>query len=209
MFSSFGVGNDGALPVQLASLSAAATGMYKVTLNWSTVSETNNYGFEVQKSAEDNEHFQTIPGSFRAGQGTTLKSHQYSYVDESATAGVWYYRLKQIDLDGAIHYSEGVRVSVVTDVGETAPVKLALMQNYPNPFNPETEIAFAVESTGKATLRVYNLLGQEVATLFDGPAEPGRYYRVRFGGVALPSGPYITRLASGQRVATIRMVLLK
>jgi len=63
------------------------------------------------------------------------------------------------------------------------------MQNYPNPFNPETEIAFAVESTGKATLRVYNLLGQEVATLFDGLADPGRYYRVRFGGVGLPSGP--------------------
>jgi len=102
-----------------------------------------------------------------------------------------------------------VRVSVLTEVVEVVPVKFALMQNYPNPFNPETQITFTVENAGKATLRVYNLLGQEVATLFDAPAETGRYYHVRFGGAGLPSGAYIYRLDSGQKVATMRMLLLK
>ncbi len=208
-FSPFGVGNNNALPVQLASFNAMATGENKITLNWSTASEKNNYGFEVQKSATDQSHYQTIPGSFQAGQGTTLQPQQYSYTDESATPGVWYYRLKQMDLDGAVHYSEGVRVSVVTEVEETAPAKFALLQNYPNPFNPETQITFTVESAARTTLRVYNLLGQEVAALFDAPAEPGRYYRVRFGGAGLPSGTYIYRLESGRKIATMRMVLLR
>jgi hypothetical protein len=210
-FSEFGVGgaSDNPLPIQLASFNAVAAAQNKVVLNWSTVSENNNYGFEVQKSASADEKYQTIPNSFVAGHGHTLEPQQYSYVDETAQPGVWYYRLKQMDYDGTTHYSEAVRVSVLTDVVEVAPVKFALLQNYPNPFNPETQITFTVESVGRATLRVYNLLGQEVASLFDAPAEPGRYYRVRFEGRNLPSGTYIYRLNSGQKVATSRMLLIK
>jgi hypothetical protein len=89
------------------------------------------------------------------------------------------------------------------------PLSFALEQNYPNPFNPETVIRFSVPATAQTTLTVFNLLGQKVATLFDGVAAPGVVYSVRFDGSALPSGFYLYRLQNGTRVEMKRMVLVK
>ena len=86
-FFRFTGGQQSALPVQLANFNAVAAGQSKVRVNWSTVSETNNYGFEVQKSARSAEGYETIANSFVPGHGTTLKPEQYSYVDEMSTAG--------------------------------------------------------------------------------------------------------------------------
>ena len=208
-FSRFTGGQQSALPVQLANFNAVAAGQSRVRLNWSTVSETNNYGFEVQKSARSAEGYETIANSFVPGHGTTLKPEQYSYVDETAQPGMWYYRLKQIDLDGTAHYTDGVQVSMVMGVKETAPVEFALNQNYPNPFNPETQIKFAVEQSGRTTLRVYNSLGQEVATLFDDVAEAGQYYTVKLNGMGLASGVYFYKLESGSKSDLKKMSLLK
>jgi len=200
---------DGALPVQLSNFTAVMAGEHKVHLRWSTISETNNYGFEVQKSTKSSEGYVTIENSFVPGHGTTLKPQEYSFVDETAQPGVWYYRLKQMDLDGTAHYSDGVQVSMVMGVGEMAPIAFALKQNYPNPFNPETQIKFSVEQAGRATLRVYNALGQELATLFDGMAEAGQHYTVKLNGMGLASGMYFYKLDSGTRNDLKRMLLLK
>ncbi|MBI5473845.1 MAG: right-handed parallel beta-helix repeat-containing protein [Ignavibacteriae bacterium] len=84
-----------------------------------------------------------------------------------------------------------------------------LDQNYPNPFNPETQITFSVAPSGRATLVVYNLLGQKVATLFEDDAERGRVYTVKFSGARLSGGAYIYRLQSGANVAARKFILLK
>ncbi|MBZ0196126.1 MAG: T9SS type A sorting domain-containing protein [Ignavibacteriaceae bacterium] len=89
------------------------------------------------------------------------------------------------------------------------PNGFVLEQNYPNPFNPETAIKFALKEDTKATLKVYNVLGAEVATLFDGIAEAGRYYDLRFNGSEFPSGVYTYKLEAGNTVSVKKMLLLK
>jgi hypothetical protein len=91
---------------------------------------------------------------------------------------------------------------------ENLPVESALTQNFPNPFNPSTTIAYSVPSAGPVTLKIYNLLGQEVATLVDDVKSSGSY-SVKFDAAGLSSGTYIYRLQSGGMVETKRMTLLK
>ena len=209
-FSEFGVGggSDNPLPVELVSFTAIATGQSTVELYWSTASETNNYGFEVQKCTEEDTSYRTIPGSFQAGQGTTVKETQYRYTDEFATPGNWLYRLKQIDLDGTTHYSAGIHVGVLADAGEVAPGRYALSQNYPNPFNPTTRIAFTIAHRQWATLKVWDVTGRAVATLLDEWREPGTY-AVEFDASSLPSGVYFYRLQAGDFTQTKRLMVLK
>lgn len=178
-------------------------------MRWGTLSEINNYGFEVQKAQNSAMNFATIPNSFVPGHGTTHEPPHYAFVDNTTQSGNWYYRLKQMDLDGTIHYTEPVQVNVLTGVEEIAPKEFALKQNYPNPFNPTTEIKFSVEATGRATLEIYNLLGQKVATLFDDVAEAGQYHRVHVDASSFASGMYIYRLQSGNRSDLKKMLLLR
>ena len=120
--------------------------------------------------------------------------------------------MRQIDLDGTQHFSSSSGPSItisLTSVRETAPVEFKLHQNYPNPFNPSTEFKFSVEARGRTTLRVYNLLGEEVATLFDGTAEAGQYYRVKMDGSNLGSGVYFSRLESGNKNMLKKIMLVK
>jgi hypothetical protein len=113
-------------------------------------------------------------------------------------------------MDGAVHYTQSVIVNVtVTDVAEVAPKVFQLMQNYPNPFNPTTQLKFSVETTGRAVVKVYNMLGEEVTTLFDGTAEAGRYYTSTFNAAGLASGIYLYRLTTEQKTDVRKMLLVK
>ncbi len=201
------------LPVQLASFGARINpNGAGVRLDWRTISELNNYGFYVQRKLDGEENFVELANSFVSGNGTTSQPHDYVYVDASIQrAGLYHYRLRQVDLDGSSNFTEPVTVTVssVTGVNEEAPRVFALFQNYPNPFNPSTEIKFSVENSGRATLEIYNLLGQKVATLFDDIADAGRYYRVRVNAAGFASGMYIYKLQSGSRVDVRKMLLMK
>ena len=156
--------------------------------------EVNNYGFEMQKSPNQPNNYQTISNSFVPGHGTTNVPHDYSFTDTTASIGVWYYRLKQIDLDGTVHYSDGILVDVLTDVEESPfPTAYSLNQNYPNPFNPSTTIEFALPNGRYVSLKVFNVLGKEVATLVSSELSAGRH-KARLDASDLPSGTYFYRL---------------
>jgi hypothetical protein len=198
------------LPITLASFTASVSMKASgIRLDWTTFTEINNYGFFVQRKTDEAAGYVELPESFVAGHGTTNQPQYYSFTDQPPAAGVYYYRLRQIDLDGSEHFSEAVQASVTTSVVEPAPIEFSLAQNYPNPFNPETEIKFAVETSGLTTIRLYNSIGQEVATLFNGLAEPGKYYKVRVNGSRLASGTYFYRLQSGTKSDLKKMLLLK
>ena len=193
------------LPIQLSTFSGASIAGGSVKLSWATVSETNSYGFYVERSKASEQGFAILPGSFSQGHGTTILPHSYSFLDRSVTAGPWYYRLRQIDLDGSVHFNEPVHVEVPA---ADLPVSFSLDQNYPNPFNPTTTIRYALPAMSYVTLSVFNALGQQVATLVNDTQDAG-YHEVRFDGGSLASGVYFYRLKTGDFTQTRKMLLLE
>jgi len=112
------------------------------------------------------------------------------------------------EIRGQLDYSTSA-VTAVELSSETVPTSFELHQNYPNPFNPSTTITFNVAKAGRISLKVFNILGQEVATLANEVKEPG-VYSVRFDGVQLSSGTYIYRLQSEAGIVSVKkMMLLK
>jgi uncharacterized delta-60 repeat protein len=204
------------LPVELVSFTAD-TKQNGIELRWKTATEVNNHGFEIQRSeargqmSENNSHSQSNEESrtwtkagFVEGNGTSNIEQEYSFIDRSMSAGKYSYRLKQIDRDGKFEYSAAIEVMV-----GAAPMKFELSQNYPNPFNPSTNIEFTVPATGRAVLKVYNIMGQEVATLFDGIAEAGVFHQYVFDASRFSSGVYFARLTSNNKFQIQRMMLLR
>ncbi len=197
------------LPVQIASFTATMSNNRDVLLSWRTLSEVNNYGFECQRAFERRGPYYTIPGSFIAGHGTTTVPHDYSFVDTTAEQRTWFYRLKQMDFDGAVHYTEPVEINTVTGVvAQTVPAEFSLSQNYPNPFNPTTTIRYALPAVTDVQLEVYNTLGQRVAVLVDGKQGAG-YHDVEFKATGIPSGIYYYRLKAGNEITARKMILMK
>jgi M6 family metalloprotease-like protein len=203
--------DNSALPIQLASFTAAAGGS-GVTLNWQTVSEINNYGFEVERdTARAQPEFAPLPGSFIPGHGTTLEPHVYAYTDGNVKTGKWAYRLKQIDLDGSIYESDAVLVDLTTTGAESNPALpqvYSLAQNYPNPFNPTTMIRYGLPIRSFVSLKVYNTVGQEIASLVNGEQDAG-YHETMFDASRLSSGVYFYRLQAGDFASTKKLMLLK
>ena len=212
-FSQFALGQGALLPIQIASLTATAAEK-GVKLEWTTISETNNYGFYVERKTQNGSAFTTV-SDLIPGAGTTLEEHHYQWTDESVSKGSYAYRLKQVDLNGAFRYSHEIRVNVVSDV-KTKPVPrvFSLEQNYPNPFNPSTSIHYEIPVTSTVRLEIFNTLGQSTAILVNAQQEAG-YYDVSWLA-AKPSGLYFYRLTATSLddpkksfVQVKRMLLLK
>ena len=184
---------DAMVPIQLASFEATFWNGNAVKLDWTTLSETNNFGFMIQRRGHQETEFTDLQGSFVAGHGTTVVPQHYTFLDADGFAGPRWYRLKQVDLDGTVHYSEAIQAEGATDVQETDPGTWTLEQNYPNPFNPATTIGFSMGDPGFVTLKVFDLLGREVAVLVHDQKGPGRY-EVKFDAASVPSGMYFYRM---------------
>ena len=204
----FSIGTDDPLPVQLASLTATSDRL-SAELTWKTATEVSSSSFSVERRLTNNDQSTASNGQWIAvgsvaGSGSSNAPKVYSFVDKNLSAGKYSYRLKQIDRNGAFTYSQEVSV----DVG-AAPRVLDLSQNFPNPFNPSTNIQFTIPVDGRTTLRIYNTLGQEVATLFDGTTDAGEYHQVTFDGSRLASGIYFSRLEFNGKMMVKKMLLLK
>ena len=199
-----------ALPIELAAFTASAVPGTGVRVVWQTLSEINDYGFEVQRSATAAGAFATLPDGFVRGHGTTSVPQSYAFLDAAAPAGTSYYRLKQVDLNGTFHYLEPVRVDVASrsSAGGDIPASFALLQNHPNPFNPSTTIQFDLPEAGEVSLKVYNAMGQVVALLADGPRAAGRY-SVVWDASGVATGVYFYRLAAGNFVSTKKLIFMK
>jgi hypothetical protein len=190
----------GTLPVELTTFTATSN-LSIVDLQWRTAMEVNNAEFDVERQPGNTQLWTKI-GSV-LGAGTSNAPHNYSFTDNVGSAGIYSYRLKQIDHNGSFVYSQAVQVTIAV------PKVLALSQNYPEPFNPSTMIQFTVPSDGKATLIVYNAIGQEVATLFNDEATAGIVHQVQFNGSNLASATYFSRLEFGGKMLVKKMMLLK
>ncbi|MCU0411025.1 MAG: T9SS type A sorting domain-containing protein [Bacteroidetes bacterium] len=188
----------GPLPVQLAAFAASSSSM-GVTLAWSTATEARNAGFAIERRATGTP-WEEI--AFVNGVGTSNSPHEYTYVDTPPASGEFFYRLRQVDSDGTFSYHHEVAVVVAV------PEKVDLAQNYPNPFNPTTVIKYQSSQTGPVSLRVYDLLGREVASLVNEVQGPGTY-SVSFDASSLPSGSYVYSLRIGTQSVSRMMTLLR
>lgn len=196
------------IPVELQSFSANVIGT-DVLLNWITSTEKNNSGFEVQRKTQEENEFKTL--IFIEGNGTTTEQNSYSFIDKNSPSGFITYRLKQIDLDGSFEYSNSIEVEVIS------PKVFSLEQNYPNPFNPSTKIKYVIPNVEtlqsasiQVTLKIYDVLGNEITTLVNEQQQPG-IYEVEFNTkeMNLTSGVYFYQLRANNFVETKKMILNK
>ncbi len=188
----------GVVPVELTSFSALVNGT-SVSLNWSTATELNNYGFEVQRKSL-NGNFATI--GFVNGKGTSTVINDYSFTDNELEEGKYFYRLKQIDYDGKYEYSKIIEVDV------RMLSSFSLEQNYPNPFNPTTTIGFVLQERANVKLSLLNSIGEELAVLVNEEKDKG-YHKINLNAYNLPSGVYMYRIQAGNFVDTKKMLLMK
>jgi Secretion system C-terminal sorting domain len=192
-----------ALPVELTTFTAFAE-ENSVALNWETATEVNNYGFEIerQKLEVSNKKLEWEKIGFVEGHGNSNSPKVYSYIDNTIASGDYFYRLRQVDIDGTFDYSDVVEVNI------SAPNKFELAQNYPNPFNPKTSIQFSLTNATNVSLVVYNTIGQKVADLINQRMEAG-IHNTDFDASNLNSGIYIYMLTTENNTLTKKMILMK
>ncbi len=206
--------NSGALPVELTSFTTSSTGS-SVSLSWKTATEVNNAGFEVERrrisyALSSLEVIRQAGAgsweniSFISGAGTSNSPKEYFYSDANLASGRYAYRLKQVDHDGSYKYSQSSEIEV-----GLAPKVLTLSSNYPNPFNPTTTMEFTVPEDGRVSLKIYNMIGQLVAAVFDGDVKAGYTQKTIFDASRLSSGVYFSRLQFNDKSLMQKIVLMK
>jgi bacillopeptidase F len=192
-----------AIPVELTGLTANSD-RNNVNISWSTATETNNSGFQVERQIKGSNEWTNV--SFVNGKGTTTEVNSYNFVDKGLSVGTYSYRLKQVDFDGTFEYSPVIEVEV------NAPDQYTLYQNYPNPFNPTTTIEYSLPEKADVTISIYNALGELVTTLVNATMEAG-YQKASFNASAFTSGTYIYQIKAvgNGRIFTDtkKMVLIK
>jgi len=191
---------DYQLPVELSSFDVVPTNS-EMMLKWVTASETRNDHFEIMRDGI------TVVNNI-ASKGNDATGHTYTWVDNNVNMGTVYtYKLVTVDVSG--NRKEAATKVVTMSPSSAAEVtEYALRQNYPNPFNPTTSISFDVLNSGYTSLKVYNLLGEEVATLVNGSIAKG-VHTVNFDAANLPSGVYVYRLSVNGFAAEKKMLLMK
>lgn len=196
--------NGGQLPVELASFTSSIDNR-KVTLNWSTVTEENNAGFEIERKLTGATVWTNAGHINGAGNSNTIKN--YTFTDNNLATGKYNYRLKQVDFNGNFEY-----FNLSNEVNIGVPNKFALSQNYPNPFNPTTNINYDLPFDSKVMIKIFDITGREVSQIVN-TVQPAGYYSVNFNASVLSSGVYfyqITADGGNQSFAkTLKMMLIK
>lgn len=196
---------SGVLPVTLKSFTSSVN-KNSVELKWTTISETNNSGFDIERKNLNEGTWNLI--SNVKGVGNSNSEKNYSYGDNNLQSGKYSYRIKQIDFNGNYQY-----YNLQGDVTVGVPSKYELGQNYPNPFNPSTRINFDLPLDSKVSMIIYDVTGREIKRLISNEIRQAGYYTVELNGSSLSSGVYFYRInaeGSGKSfIMTKKMVLVK
>ena len=191
------------LPVNLASFEGTQTGSNAVSLRWTTASEQNNAGFRVQHKASEDDRWQKLGFvESKADGGTTANARTYRFSTDALAAGTHQFRLKQMDLNGTPHTHKAIPVEVrMTQALRLAPPA-------PNPVRQRATVSFAVREKTETTMRLYNTLGQRVATVYRGTPPAGEQQTARLSASDLASGVYFLHLRAGDRTETQRITVV-
>ncbi|MEM6782426.1 MAG: T9SS type A sorting domain-containing protein [Bacteroidota bacterium] len=191
------VESGGSIPVELTSFEAVRDGE-AVVLRWATASETINAGFGVERSIDG--RFEDV--AFVRGAGTTSQAQAYAWRDTLLPfeAPLLQYRLRQVDFDGTVTYTQSVEVASVT------PSSSRLLAPYPNPVAASAIIRYEVSRADDVVVEVYDVLGRRVAILAEGAHIEGRY-QVDWVPSVRAGGTYLIRLTTDQGAQTQSIVV--
>jgi len=205
---------EGTLPVELVYFVGDVVDT-TVELRWGTATEVNNYGYDILR-ADSSLIWENI--GFAQGYGNSYSPKDYLFVDTTITEnGNYFYLLRQIDFDGNTELTEDtvkVYVDYITSVNQNLdskseiPNELFLAQNYPNPFNPETNISFSVNNTSYVTIKLYDIIGRELETIFSKIVTAGTH-SIKFKPDNLSSGTYIYKLDVQNKSISKKMLFVK
>jgi hypothetical protein len=193
--------NGSPLPVELSTFSAVIF-ENGIKLNWRTETEVSNYGFEIQRALSNSQNLTWERIGFVEGYGNSNSPKDYSFFDMNVSAGVYSYRLKQIDTDGKFEYSKIIEIDL------DSPMNYELSQNYPNPFNPITTMRLTLPETSSVKILIFNSVGEYVKELINEVKETGTHI-INFKSEGLPSGTYFYQLQTPNFTQTKKMILLK
>jgi hypothetical protein len=205
-FSDFTGGEESALPVGLSSFTSLVSER-NVLLKWTTFSEINNAGFEIQRAAAKSQPY--ITDEFKKtgyikGQGTANTHTDYTFEDKKLSTGKYMYRLKQIDNNGNFEYHN---LSATVEIG--VPNRFNISQNYPNPFNPSTRIDFQLPIETNVLIAVYDITGREIEVLINNEHKKADFYTIVYNAGKLASGIYFYRIVTDKFVMTKKMVIVR
>ena len=188
--------NSDPLPVELTSFSAVANGS-EVQLTWTTATELNNAGFDVQYDA--GQGFSSV--GWVDGVGTTSEAQSYNFSVSGLSPGSHTFRLKQVDFDGAFEYSYTVTASL--DIAG----KAFLSSSWPNPFNPQATFTLTVAASQVVEIAIFDMQGRQIDTIYQGALEAEQIHRFSVDGSSWSSGKYLIR-ATGENFQQSRVVTL-
>ncbi len=183
-----------------------------IEIKWKTLKEINNAGFYIERNNISlNTGWEAI--TYIQGNGNSDTSNEYYFDDVNVSLGKYQYRLKQISNDSSFSYTNEIEVMFegIVDVNDNInnlPKEFSLNQNYPNPFNPSTVISYQLPVNSKVMLKVYDVIGKEVATLVNNEQEAGNH-TAQFNAKGMSSGMYFYKIEAGNFVQVKKMILLK
>ena len=194
----------GTLPVEMTAFNSSVN-KNNVTLKWTTATETNNKGFDIERKAANGNW---VKAGNLQGSNTKTTPTNYTFEDKKLNAGKYNYRLKQVDVNGNYRY---FNLNTVVEVG--VPKSYSLSQNYPNPFNPVTKIDFELPFDSKVKMVLYDILGREVKVLVPNELKQAGFYSLEINALNLASGTYFYRMVANSQnkdfVFTKKMVVVK
>ncbi len=190
--------NADPLPVELSSFNVVRN-HGKITLTWTTASETNNAGFEVQRRTPRG--FEAV--AFVPGAGTTTEARSYAYTIDRVQPGRQAFRLKQVDFDGAFEFSSEASVNVELEAA------YFMSKTSPEPFNPQATFNLTVASSQQVTIGIYDMQGRMVSLLHSGELQAEQPYQFYVTANNWASGRYLIRAVGEVFQATQMITLLK
>jgi hypothetical protein len=189
---------EASLPVQMSELTAFTSHFDGITIQWRTASEVDCAGFHVWRSESEKGEYFKITSTLIPSRGTLSSAYKYCYTDRNVKKDqLYWYKVEEVSSDGKSEFFGPISVEGVTPI----PTEFSLSQNYPNPFNPMTTFEYQLPKATHVTIRIFDLLGKEVAVLVNKRMEPD-CYSIQWDGTngqgnPVSSGIYFVQMQAG------------